>query len=76
MHVKEILGEVVLSPKTKIIVSITEVGEKDKMDIRLNFLNFESEWKPTKKGISFPIENAQLLYDTIKKGLPNIIPND
>ena len=71
MRVKESLGEIPISPKTKILVSITEVGNKDKMDIRLNFLNYDGEWKPTKKGISIPVEQAKPLLEIINKGISN-----
>ena len=75
MHTKEIKGEVVLSPRTKIVVSLVSVGKDkqdatkdiEKLDIRIFFQNFEGTWLPTKKGVSFPMNLKEALLGVLNK---------
>jgi len=67
MHVKETIGELNLSPKTKLLVTIVDTGALDKVDIRTNFLNFDGVWLPTKKGISIKQTDLPALKELLNK---------
>jgi len=69
MHVKETIGELLLSPKTKLLITIVDTGVLEKIDIRTNFLNFDGVWLPTKKGVSFKKSELPI----IKNLLNNIV---
>ena len=72
MHVDQILGEVVLATKTVIRVCVTKHSEnREKVDVRIWFKNFEGLWQPTKKGFTFLRNNQNVgqLVEVLKKSL-------
>jgi len=71
MHVKETVGEFDISAKTKVVVSLVDTGTKDKIDIRKFFLNFDKNWLPTTKGISFHLEQLPIIINILNKALDN-----
>lgn len=48
-------------------VAINEYKGRTYLDIRQHFENQDGEWKPTQKGVTFPIEKIDELRDALDK---------
>ena len=48
-------------------IQLNEFNEKYYLDIRIHYISDEDEYKPTKKGVSIPVE----LYEELKDAITN-----
>jgi len=72
MHIKATIGEIEISPRTKIVVNLVDIGGKDKLDIRTFFQDYTTkEWHATKKGVSFYHTLTPVLIKILNNSLNN-----
>lgn len=75
MQIKEKVGEIETSSTNKIIIHITEFQSKNKIDIRIWFLNEPTnEWLPTKKGITLELKHRDNLVRLLNLIDVSVIP--
>lgn len=53
----DVIGEMEKGWNEKIVFSISEFRGKNYANIRIYYEDDEGEWKPTKKGITVPVES-------------------
>ena len=61
------VGELIISDKFKLIVNITKVSGKIRLDVRVFVYSRQGEWFPTYKGINIPVEKTYELLKLLEK---------
>lgn len=63
----EIIGEMEKGWNEKVIFSISEFKGKNYANIRIYYEDDEGEWKPTKKGVTVPLDTFNEFKENIEK---------
>jgi hypothetical protein len=61
------IGEITESNTNKTVFSLSSYKGKDRIDVRDFFKTTTGSWLPTKRGVTFKIENASELVSIFEK---------
>ena len=60
-----VFGEIIKGPDTKVVVSLSTFNNKNYLNVREYWRPVDKDFLPTKKGITLPTEDQDLVDDLI-----------